>query len=130
MDLADGIEPMRAIPIIADMLLRRLHDMPPDLQRDKARTAAAAAETAEIELGALLAGLVNRDEMRRVMKMAVATYQAQLLTVPGLTPEQRKAVCELLVNLKLDDDVPPPVGRRDVRIVASLPPSRCNLGGA
>ncbi len=67
-------------------------------QHRATRLARAAAETAEIELGALLAGLVSRGEMRRVMALAVATYRAELLNVASLTSEQRKAVCGLLVE--------------------------------
>ena len=103
-DLADGIAPLDAVPHVVDMLLKTLFTSTLDIKRDKARAAAAAADTAEIELEKLKGNLVSRDEVRRVMENAVVTFRGKIRFLDGLALEQKKAVCEQLANLRLEDD--------------------------
>lgn len=103
-DLADGIAPLDAVPHVVDMLLKTLYTSTLDIKRDKARAAAAAADTAEIELEKLKGNLVSRDEVRRVMENAVVTFREKVRFMDGLNLEQKKSVCDLLANLRLEDD--------------------------
>ena len=94
--MADGISPLEAVPLITGRLLEQLAHSGLDIRRDKARALAAAADTAEIQLGKLLASLVSRGAVRCVMENAVATYNGEIHGMAGLTADQRKVVCALL----------------------------------
>jgi len=104
MSIEGGLTIAEAVPVVADMLLKQLYTSTLDIKRDKARAAAAAADTAEIQLEQLKGHLVSRDEMRRVVENAVVTFREKVRGLEDLSLEQRKAVCDLLVNLKLDDE--------------------------
>ncbi len=101
-DLSRGVSVHEATPHVVDMLLKTLYTSTLDIKRDKARAAAAAADTAEIELEELKGNLVSRDAVRRLMEDAIATYREKIRFLDGLTLEQRVAVCEQLVNLQID----------------------------
>lgn len=105
-DLGKGVDPLQAAPCAMEILASRLAQINLDIDRDKARAAAAAADTAEIELEKLKGNLVSRDEIRRVVENMVVTYREKVRGMDDLSLEQRKAVCEALVNFKLDDDAP------------------------
>lgn len=99
----EGIPIDDAVPVVFAAYFGEEAKQKLDIERDKARKAAADADTAEINLASLQESLVSRAEMQRAVENMLVTFREKVRAMTDLTLDQRKAVCDALAKLNLDE---------------------------